>query len=112
MTLQGYQQIDIDAVRLYVEDLRNLLDESEMAQRKAFLRSLVKKIIIEKEKVKLYYNIHIPPDGHADGKEMEEVGVLTIDTPTGPCRSRTCDTLIKRYRRIVATSKAEYLLST
>ncbi|OGO30173.1 MAG: hypothetical protein A2Z29_07775 [Chloroflexi bacterium RBG_16_56_11] len=36
MTLQGYQQLDIDTVRPVVVDFRNLLDESDVAQRKAF----------------------------------------------------------------------------
>ena len=40
MTLQGYQQLDVDAVCSYVADLWNILDESEVAQRKTFLRSL------------------------------------------------------------------------
>jgi hypothetical protein len=80
MTLQGYQQLDIDAVRSYVADLRNLLDKSEVAQRKAFLRSFVKKIVVEKERVKLYYNLPVPPDG----RKMDTVGVLPIDTPGGP----------------------------
>ena len=43
MTLPGYQQLDIDAVRSYVAGLWNILEESEVAQRKAFLRSFVKK---------------------------------------------------------------------
>ena len=34
MTLQGYQQLDLDAVHSYVTDLWNILDESEVAQRK------------------------------------------------------------------------------
>ena len=50
MTLPGYQQLDVDAVYSYVADIRNILDESEVAQRKAFLRSFVKKIVVEKEK--------------------------------------------------------------
>lgn len=50
MTLQGYQQLDVNAVRSYVTDLRNLLEESNIAQRKSFLRSFVKKIMICKEK--------------------------------------------------------------
>jgi len=50
----------------------NDLDESEVAQRKAFLRSFVKKIVVDKERVRLYYNLPVPPDG----KKMETVGVL------------------------------------
>lgn len=79
MTLQGYQQLEIDAVRVYAADLWNVIEESEVAQRKAFLRSFVKKIVVDKEMVKLYYNLPVPPDG----RRMETVGVLPIDTPSG-----------------------------
>ncbi|MBI4188787.1 MAG: recombinase family protein, partial [Chloroflexi bacterium] len=74
MTLQGCQQLDIDAVRSYAADLWKVLEESEVAQRKAFLRSFVKKIVVENEMVKLYYKVPVPPDG----KKMEAVGVLPI----------------------------------
>lgn len=77
--MQGYRQFDIDTVRSYVMDLRKLLDESKVAQRKAFLRSFVKKIVVDKDIVKLYYGVPVPPDG----KLMETVGVLPIDTPSG-----------------------------
>ena len=87
MTLQGYQQLDVDAVRSYVTDLQSLLDESDLAQRKAFLRSFVKKIVVEKGKVRLYYNLPVPPDG----RRKEEVGVLPIDTPSGDRGIRTPD---------------------
>jgi len=66
-------------------DLRHLLEESEVAQRKAFLRSFVKKIVVDKEKMNLYYNLPVPPDG----KKMETVGVLPIDTPNGDRGIRT-----------------------
>ena len=79
MTLQGCQQLDFKAVGAYVADLRHLLEESEVAQRKAFLRSFVKKIVVEKERVKLYYNLPVPPDG----KKIDTIGVLPIDTPSG-----------------------------
>jgi site-specific DNA recombinase len=90
MTLQSCQQLDAKAVSAYVADLRNLLEESEVAQRKAFLRSFVKKIVVDKEKVRLYYRLPVPPDG----RRMEEVGVLPIDTPSGDRGIRTphlCD---------------------
>jgi site-specific DNA recombinase len=85
MALQGYQQLDIGAVRSYVIDLQNVLDQSEVAQRKAFLRSFVKKIVVEQDAVKLYYNVPLPPDD----KRMEKVGVLPIDTPSGEGGTRT-----------------------
>ena len=68
-------------------DLRKLLDEIEVAQRRAFLRSFVKKIVVEKDIVKLYYNIPVP----LDGKKMETVGVLSTATPSGDRGTRTPD---------------------
>jgi hypothetical protein len=47
----------------------------------------VKKIVVDKDKVKLYYNLPVPPDG----KKAEEVGVLPIDTPSGDRGIRTPD---------------------
>jgi hypothetical protein len=76
---KGQYKIDIEAIRSYVKDLANILEESEVAQRKAFLRSFIKKIVVDKDRVKLYYNLPVPPDG----KKMETVGVLPIDTPSG-----------------------------
>jgi hypothetical protein len=60
-------------------DLRKLLDESEVAQRKAFLKSFVKKIVVDKNVVKLHCSIPLP----LDGNRMETLGVLLIDTPSG-----------------------------
>jgi site-specific DNA recombinase len=63
LTIQNYQQLDIEAIHSYVNDLARILEESEVAQRKGFLRSFVKKIIIDKDKVKIYYKLPVPPDG-------------------------------------------------
>ncbi len=87
MTLQGYQQLDTDTVRSYVTDLWSILEESEVAQRKAFLRSFVKKIVVEKDRVKLYYKVPVPPEG----RKTEALGVLPIDTPSGDRGIRTPD---------------------
>jgi site-specific DNA recombinase len=80
MNLQGCQQLDVKAVSAHATDLRNILAESEVAQRKAFLRSFVKKIVVYKERARLYYKLPVPPDG----RRMEEVRVLSIDTPSEP----------------------------
>ena len=60
-------------------DLWNVLEESEVTQRKALLRSFVKKIVVEKERVELYYKLLVPPDG----RKVETVRILAIDTPSG-----------------------------
>jgi site-specific DNA recombinase len=85
MAAHGYRQLDIDTIRYYVMDLQKLLDESEVAQRKAFLRSFVKKLIVDMDIVKLYYVVLVPPDG----KRMETTRVLPINTPSGAGGIRT-----------------------
>ncbi len=50
----------------------------------------MKKIVVEKERVKLYYNLPVPPDG----RKIDTIGVLPIDTPSGDRGIRTpnlCD---------------------
>ena len=50
----------------------------------------MKKIVVEKEEVKLYYNLPVPPDG----RKTDTVRVLPIDTPSGDRGIRTpnlCD---------------------
>jgi hypothetical protein len=58
----------------------------------AFLRSFVKKIVVDKEKARLYYRPPVPPDG----RRMEEVRVLPIDTPSGAEGTRTPDFLLAK----------------
>jgi len=49
LILQGKSYIDADLVRSYAEDLKSLLEESDFAESKAFLRSFIKKIVINRE---------------------------------------------------------------
>ena len=44
----------------YAEDLKSLLEESDFAESKAFLRSFIKKIVISGEKATIYYNLPMP----------------------------------------------------
>ena len=47
----------------------------------------MKEIVVDKGKVRLYYNLPVPPDGRG----MDTVGVLPIDTPSGDRGTRTPD---------------------
>jgi len=48
---------DMETVKSYVEDLRNLLEESPMAERKSFIKSFVKEVRVTGTEVLLSYNI-------------------------------------------------------
>ena len=68
--------MDCEMVKSYVQDLRGLLEESGFAESKAFLRSFIKRIVIDGEKATIYYNLPMPPDR----KKEEQIGVLPIVT--------------------------------
>lgn len=72
-------KVDADTVKSYAEDLKNLLEEAEIAESRAFLRSFIKRIVINGGNATIYYNLPMPPYG----KRKQSIGVLPIDTPGG-----------------------------
>ena len=63
---------DLETVTRYVDDLRNLLNESSLAERKSFIRSFVKEVKVTGDEVLLTYTMPLPPQGIS----QEKVGVL------------------------------------
>ena len=89
MVVQSIEEVDIDTVKSYTRDLRSLLEESDMTERKAFLRSFIKRIEINKDKVIVHY--HLPlPQGE---KRKVTAEVLPIVTLGGAGGTRTLDLL-------------------
>ncbi len=60
MVAQGVEEVDIDIVKSYMRDLKSLLEESYITERKAFLRSFIKRIEINKDKVMVHYHLPLP----------------------------------------------------
>lgn len=63
---------NLETVTQYVADLRNLLNESSLTERKAFIRSFVKEVQVTGDEVLLTYTMPLPPQGIS----QERVGVL------------------------------------
>jgi len=57
---------DLSTVRSYVSDLRNTLNESPLSERRAFIRSFVKEIIVNKTEVQLNYTLPLLQKGLAE----------------------------------------------
>ena len=76
MVLEGVQHVDVDVVKSYAEDLRNLLGNSDLVQSKDFRRSFVKRITIEGGNVRVEYSLPMPPEVLNNQKEK----VLPLDT--------------------------------
>ena len=92
MITQGVEEVDISIVKSYIRDLKSLLEESDITQRKAFLRSFIKRIEISKDKAIVYYHLPLPQDE----ERKVAAGVLPIDTPGGAEETRTPDLLRAR----------------
>ena len=72
-------------MKKYARDLRTLLEESDFTERKAFLRSFVKRVEVSRNEVTVHYKIPLPPEGET----KERVSVLPIDTFGGEAGTRT-----------------------
>ena len=54
MLATGVEQVDIDMVKTYAQDLRALLNQADLTERKAFLRSFVKRIEVNEKQVTVH----------------------------------------------------------
>ena len=62
-----------EIVKSYVDDLRNLLNNSSLAERRAFIRSFVEEVKVTGDEVLLTYTMPLSPKGISE----EKVGVLS-----------------------------------
>jgi site-specific DNA recombinase len=93
MAARGVQPVDEVMVKSYAQDLRGLLEEAELTERRAFLRSFVNRIEVDKGQVTVYYKLPLPQVG----KASEPCAVLPTVTSGGPGGTRTPDLLTARY---------------
>lgn len=71
---------DLKTVKRYVADLRSLLEESSLAERKSFIRSFVKEVKVTGDEALLTYTMPLPPQGTSE----ERVRVLCSVHHGGP----------------------------
>ena len=86
MIAQGVQEVDVDLVKSYTRDLKALLDEAHITERKSFLRSFIKRIEINGNEAVIHYRLPLPQKiGKAEGVSE----VLPMVTPGGAGGIRT-----------------------
>ena len=78
---------DSETVANYVEDLRNLLNESSLAEGKSFIKSFVKEIAVTGDETVLTYTIPLT----AENLKEEKLGIPHIVRSGGPLWTRTTD---------------------
>ena len=79
LVARGIAQVDVAMVKTYAKDLWSLLQEADFTETKAFLRSFIERIEVDKRQVAAYYNLPIPQGMPS----REQVEVLPIETSGG-----------------------------
>jgi site-specific DNA recombinase len=79
------KHVDAEVVKSYAADLKSLLEEVNVVESKAFLRSFIKRIEIDGGSAKIRYILPMPPDGNM----KESLGVLPMVTFGGEGGTRT-----------------------
>ena len=77
--------MDLATVEAYAEDLQAVLSEGSLTERKTFIKSFVKEVIVAPDEAVIRYAMPLPPS------QVEEERVLCIVHDGGPGWTRTND---------------------
>ena len=87
---------DVETITAYALDLSMFLNESELTERRAFIESFVKEIVVMPDNAVVRYTIPMPDDSPIPGRDAEEMAlngsVLSTVKFGGPSKTelRTC----------------------
>ena len=88
-----------NTIAAYAKDMKDFLNESELTERRAFIQSFVKEIIVVPGDALLRYTVPMPDDSLIPGRATEKVALNGAVLPSvksgGPAGIRTLDTRIK-----------------
>ena len=70
-------------VTRYVDDLRDLLEQSSLTERKSFIGSFVKEVKVSGEEVLLTYTVPLPPKGISEEKLSGVLHSVHCGRPVG-----------------------------
>ena len=84
---------DVNTIAAYAKDMRDFLKESELTERRAFIQSFVKEIVVMPGDALLKYTVPMPDDSLIPGRAAEKVALNGSILPTlpdgGPVRTGT-----------------------
>ena len=104
---------DVETISAYAQDMSEFLKESELTERRAFIETFVKEIVIMPGKAVVRYTVPMPNDSPIPGKKAEEMvlngSVLSI-VKSGPLtQTRTAPRFVNGFRpRLIASPTSRY----
>ena len=66
---------DLETVAAFAQDMSEFLKESELTERRAFIKSFVKEIVVSPGQAKVRYTIPMPPDSRIAGMDAEQMAI-------------------------------------
>ena len=91
---------DVNTIAAYAKDMRDFLNESELTERRAFIESFVKEIVVMPGDALMRYTVPMPDDSLIPGRATEKVAlngsVLSTVHDGGAGGTRTPDFLRAR----------------
>ena len=66
---------DVNTIEAYAKDMRDFLTHSELTERKAFIQSFVKEIVVLPSDALLRYTVPMPSDSMIPGKAIEKMAL-------------------------------------
>ena len=75
---------DVNTIAAYAKDMRDFLKESELTERRAFIQSFVKEIVVMPGDALLKYTVPMPDDSLIPGRAAEKVALNGSVLPTLP----------------------------
>ena len=75
---------DIDTITMFANDMSNYLHDSELTQRKAFINTFVKEVVISPGTATIRYTIPMPSDSPIGSKDTEEFALSSSVLCTVP----------------------------
>ncbi len=92
MVVRGVEPLDLSAVKARAREMQAILQQTEITERKGFLRSFIKRIEVDSGKVTISYHLPLSLDGSGTDKTVLPIATLGGEggtrTPT-PCGTRS-----------------------
>ena len=66
---------DVETITAYATEMSDFLNESEMTERRAFIESFVKEIVVMPDNAVVRYTIPMPDDSPIAGSDAEEMAL-------------------------------------
>ena len=64
---------DVETIAAYAKDMKDFLNESELTERRAFIETFVKEIVVMPGDALLRYTVPMPDDSLIPGKKVQEI---------------------------------------